>query len=218
MARGFALAACAFALWACSAVAQQDTGPFTPAQAHKATANTPPLAPTCHHENLSGGGEAPSLAGGNFLKSWGERSTRELYDYLQSAMPLGKGGSLSDQTYQNIVAFLLEANGATAGGKPFTADTEVKIGNVANGQMPPGIVPRGEATPPLRSGLTVAGAGTRLHASHRRDAASSSGWRLAHVPAQLSGLELQPAQADQRGQRQKSSAEMGLGDERRRRQ
>jgi hypothetical protein len=46
---------------------------------------------------------------------------RELYDYLHSAMPLGKGGSLSDQTYQNIVAFLIEANGATAGGQPFTA-------------------------------------------------------------------------------------------------
>src|ERR1700722_3487209 len=157
MARGFAWTASAFAFWTCSALAQQDTGPFTQNQASQGHSEYSAACATCHQENLSGGGEAPSLAGGNFLKSWGERSTRELYDYLHSAMPLGKGGSLSDETYQNIVAFLLEANGATAGGQPFTAQTEVKIGNVANGRLSPGLVSRGQTMPPLRSGLTVAG-------------------------------------------------------------
>jgi alcohol dehydrogenase (cytochrome c) len=157
MPRRFALAASALALWTCSAAAQQDTGPFTAGQAAQGHTDYSAACAACHHENLAGGGEAPSLAGGNFLKSWGDRSTRELYDYLHAAMPLGKGGSLSDQAYQNIVAFLLEANGATPGGKPFTADTEVKIGNVANGQMPGGLARRGETPPPMRSGLTVAG-------------------------------------------------------------
>lgn len=144
--RGIAFVACALAWWSC--IAQQDTGPFTAGQAAQGRKDYSSACASCHHENLTGGGEAPSLAGGNFLKSWGSRSTRELYDYIQSAMPLGKGGSLSDQTYANIVAFLLEANGATAGGKPFTADTDVKIGNVANGQMPPGIARAGETAPP----------------------------------------------------------------------
>jgi alcohol dehydrogenase (cytochrome c) len=157
MNRRIALAASAFAWWTCSALAQQDTGPFTAGQAAKGHADYSSACASCHHENLSGGGEAPSLAGGNFIKSWGNRSTRELYDYLHAAMPLGKGGSLSDQTYQNIVAFLLEANGATAGGKALTSDTDVKIGNVANGQLPGGLALRAEAAPPLRSGLTVAG-------------------------------------------------------------
>ena len=80
-------------------VAQQDTGPFTASQAAQGHADYSAACAACHQENLSGGGEAPSLAGGNFIKSWGGRSTRELYDYLHSAMPLGKGGSLSDQTY-----------------------------------------------------------------------------------------------------------------------
>ena len=146
-----------FALWASSAVAQQDTGPFTAAQAAQGHTDYSSACASCHQENLSGGGEAPSLAGGNFIKSWGNHSTRELYDYLHSAMPLGKGGSLSDPTYQNIVAFLLQANGATAGGKPFSSDTDVKIGNVANGQPPGGLALRGEASPPARTGLTVAG-------------------------------------------------------------
>jgi mono/diheme cytochrome c family protein len=155
--RGIALGACAFACWSWIALAQQDTGPFTADQAAQGHKDYSSACASCHHENLSGGGEAPSLAGGNFLKSWGSRSTRELYDYIHSAMPLGKGGSLSDESYENIVAFLLEANGATPGGKPLTKDREVKIGNVTNGEMPPGIAHAGEAAPPLRSGLTVAG-------------------------------------------------------------
>src|ERR1700729_2441971 len=144
--RGIVLAACALAWGSC--VAQQDTGPFTSTQASQGHKDYSSACASCHHENLSGGGEAPSLAGGNFIKSWGSRSTRELYDYIQSAMPLGKGGSLSSQTYENIVAFLLEANGATPGGKAFTADTDVKIGNVANGQIPRGIARAGEGAPP----------------------------------------------------------------------
>jgi alcohol dehydrogenase (cytochrome c) len=156
-ARRIALAVGAFACLSWCALAQQDTGPFTVGQATQGHADYSGACASCHQENLSGGGEAPSLASGNFMKSWGARSTRELYDYLHSAMPLGKGGSLSDETYQNIVAFLLSANGATAGGKPFTADTDVKIGNVANGQIPAGLARIGEAPPLARSGLTIAG-------------------------------------------------------------
>src|SRR5580658_4073914 len=79
--------------------AQQDVGPFTAKQAAQGHAEYSTACASCHQGNLSGGGEAPSLAGGNFLKSWGSRSTRELYDYIQSAMPLGKGGSMSDKIY-----------------------------------------------------------------------------------------------------------------------
>jgi alcohol dehydrogenase (cytochrome c) len=149
--------ASALALLASSASAQQDTGPFTAAQAAKGHTDYSSACAACHQENLAGGGEAPSLAGGNFLKSWGDQSTRTLYNYLHAAMPLGKGGSLSDETYQNIVAFLLQANGATAGGAPFTANTDVKISNVANGQVPGGLTQRAETTTPLRTGLTIAG-------------------------------------------------------------
>jgi mono/diheme cytochrome c family protein len=143
---GIAMAASALTL-----SAQQDIGPFTARQAAQGHGEYSTACATCHQGNLSGGGEAPSLAGGNFLKSWGDRGTRELYDYLYAAMPLGKGGSLSSQAYENIVAFLLEANGATPGGKPFTADTNVKISNVANGQIPGGLLQQAEAAPLAQS-------------------------------------------------------------------
>ena len=91
--------------------AQQVTGPFTAAQAQKGRADYMANCASCHLGNLSGGGEAPSLAAGNFMKTWGGKSSKDLYTYIHSAMPLGKGGSLSDATYAGIVAFLLEANG-----------------------------------------------------------------------------------------------------------
>src|SRR5471030_3395558 len=109
------------------AVAQQTMGPFTAEQAQRGRADYATNCASCHLGNLSGGGEAPSLAAGNFMKSWGGKSTRELYSYIRSAMPLGKGGSLSDTSYANIVAFLLTANGATAGGTLLTPVIDVKI-------------------------------------------------------------------------------------------
>ena len=130
-----------------AAFGQQAVGPFTAVQAAQGHKEYSASCAACHRANLSGGGEAPSLAGGTFLKGWGSRSTRELFDYIQSAMPLGKGGSLSDTSYAAVVAFLLQANGATPGGQSFTSTTEVRIGDVANGEMPPGLAQAGEAVP-----------------------------------------------------------------------
>jgi alcohol dehydrogenase (cytochrome c) len=142
------------------AFAQQTMGPFTGAQAAQGRADYMTNCASCHQANLSGGGEAPSLAAGNFMKSWGGRSTKELYDYIHSAMPLGRGGSLSDTAYANIVAFLLSANGATAGGTLFTSTIAIKIGLIANGVVPPdvtaGTTPSAPPSPML-TGLTVEG-------------------------------------------------------------
>jgi alcohol dehydrogenase (cytochrome c) len=169
--------------------AQQDTGPFTAAQASQGHAEYSAACASCHHENLSGGGEAPSLAGGNFLKSWGTRSTRELYDYLRAAMPLGKGGSLSDQQYESIVAFLLQANGATAGGRLFTSQSNVKISNVASGQLTGNIAFHTDTPLPLLTGLTVRGqisgsgspAASLLGRGSGSPAASLLGWGYTPV-------------------------------------
>ena len=134
--------------------------PYTAQQARAGRADYAANCAACHQANLSGGGEAPSLAAGNFMKSWGGKSTKELYAYIHSAMPLGKGGSLPDATYANIVAFLLTANGATAGGTNLTAATDVKIG--ADGQWRGAARHRQRHHPqaapaPMRTGLTVAG-------------------------------------------------------------
>jgi alcohol dehydrogenase (cytochrome c) len=142
------------------AVAQQTMAPFTAAQAQRGRADYAANCASCHQGNLAGGGEAPSLAAGNFMKSWGGKSTKELYAYIHSAMPLGKGGSLSDTTYANVVAFLLQANGATAGGTVLASTTDVRIGLIANGIVPLDIATgttRTAPPPPMQTGLTVKG-------------------------------------------------------------
>jgi alcohol dehydrogenase (cytochrome c) len=140
--------------------AQQTMAPFTGAQATQGRADYMTNCASCHQANLSGGGQAPSLAAGNFMKSWGGKSTKELYSYIRSAMPLGKGGSLPDTTYANIVAFMLQANGATVGGTLLTSATDLRIGLIANGVVPANIAnstTQAAAAIPMRTGHTALG-------------------------------------------------------------
>ena len=52
-------------------------------------------------------------------------------------MPPDRPGRLGDQAYLDIVAYLLQENGAPAGDRPLTADTAVPIGTVATGRTAP---------------------------------------------------------------------------------
>ncbi len=164
MLRHFRIAAIAAVVCSISSYgvqAQQDTGPFAARQASQGHSDYTKNCSGCHLDNLMGGGEVPSLASGNFMRSWGNRSTSDLYNYVRSAMPLGKGGSLSDATYQNIIAFLLQANGATPGGTPFTGAEKVQIGTITNGKTPPALLQasggRPGPQPIARPGLSLRG-------------------------------------------------------------
>ena len=95
----------------------------------------------CHLPNLGGRNEAPQLAGSNFMRVWSARTTRDLFTYIQSAMPPGARGSLGQETYVNLVAFILQANGARAGTQPLTPTTSASIGAVATGEMPASLRP-----------------------------------------------------------------------------
>ena len=91
------------------------SGPFTGPQAaagHQAYENN--CAP-CHLQDMSGTNDAPALAGTPFMGAWGKRSTAALYSKIATTMPLGAGGSLSEKQYTDIVAYILERNGARAG-------------------------------------------------------------------------------------------------------
>ena len=51
-------------------------------------------------------------------------------------MPYGNPGSRTPATYASLVAFILQANGATAGSAAFAPATAVKISTVASGTVP----------------------------------------------------------------------------------
>ena len=60
----------------------------------------------------------------------------DLYNTIRTSMPYGNPGSLDAATYANLVAFILQANGATPGSAAFTPATAVKISTVASGTVP----------------------------------------------------------------------------------
>ncbi len=85
----------------------------------------------CHGQGLFGA-EAPALRGVDFLNGWAGRTTDELFAYLRDEMPPGLGGSLADGVYLDLVAYILDMNGARPGDAPLTADAAVTIGDAAD--------------------------------------------------------------------------------------
>ena len=73
----------------------------------------------CHGNTLTNGTMGPPLAGESFRAMWTARSVRELFDTAKT-MPPANPGSLSDQTYASILAYILQVNGYAASETPFT--------------------------------------------------------------------------------------------------
>ncbi len=169
--RGAAAVAILSAAVASGAAAQSADGVYTAAQAAAGRAVYEQACARCHQSNLQGSFEAPPLAGESFLRFWGDLGPRDLYERTRSSMPPDED-PLADEAYVDVVAYLLQANGAPAGDAPLTATTAVAIGTVATGvaaaaeaaATPPragsGLPPTagaGLASPAAEAGVTVAG-------------------------------------------------------------
>jgi mono/diheme cytochrome c family protein len=83
----------------------------------------------CHMHDLSGDAEAPQLAGAQFMSTWRTRTTKDLLEYMSTAMPPG-GIALSADVYASIASYVLQSNGAKAGAEPLSAATVVPIGRL----------------------------------------------------------------------------------------
>src|SRR5579872_1515884 len=105
-------------------------GVFTAEQAAAGRAVYTASCASCHLPDLAGRNEAPQLAGNNFMNTWRARTTRDLFEFIQSTMPPA-AASLNDEQYLAVTAFLLQANGARPGATPFAATTTAPIGSVA---------------------------------------------------------------------------------------
>ena len=95
-----------------------------PAQAGRTVYDT--HCAVCHAGNLRGG-QSPPLAGEAFLARWGTRSARELLSLVQASMPPGVAGLLTDRESAQVVQYMLERNGAPAGGDALAAAAERPI-------------------------------------------------------------------------------------------
>ncbi|UAK23271.1 outer membrane protein assembly factor BamB family protein [Sphingomonas nostoxanthinifaciens] len=136
------------------ALAEGNAGPFTTAQVEAGRQAYGEQCAVCHQPDLAGATDAPPLAGSAFMGAWGKRPVAALYSKIHASMPLGRGGSLDDTTYASIVAFILHANGATAGTAPLTAAAEVAIGSIVTGKAPADLT----AAAPAAAAAQVSGA------------------------------------------------------------
>src|SRR5262245_7901560 len=123
------------ALCAVHAVAQTElaTGPFTAAQSAAGRKAYLTHCASCHQANLSGKGDAYPLAGRQFMAGWANQTSQALYNKIHSSMPTGALGSLEDETYADLTAFILHANGAKPGPTAFLRAPPLPIGLIANG-------------------------------------------------------------------------------------
>jgi alcohol dehydrogenase (cytochrome c) len=118
------------ALWAWNVVGSGQTPPatqlatFTEAQSGAGSAAYRQHCASCHGAQLEGLHLSPALSGERFDRTWGGKTVDTLMFQLRRMPPQQGGGSaaLSDATYANILAYLLEANGQAAGGAELPPD------------------------------------------------------------------------------------------------
>jgi len=81
----------------------------------------------CHLMNLRGSAHGPELAGPNFMAAWGTRTIADLFAYNSTRMPPGSSDSLSESTHVDTIAYVLQANGRSAGTKELRSDSALVI-------------------------------------------------------------------------------------------
>jgi hypothetical protein len=79
-----------------------------------------------YQKTISVYGKVPALVGPEFLKRWATRTTKDLSKEFQERF-----GGLREETRLNLIAYILQANGALPGTQPLTVATEVQIRNLA---------------------------------------------------------------------------------------
>ena len=171
-------------------------GIYTAAQAARGKEVYSASCASCHAADLSGGGTSPPLAGPAFVTSrknaafsadWGSAvfTADDLLFVIRTTMPRGAAGSLGDDDYVAVLAYILERNGHAAGETTLHADSprlaELKVrqaGREGEANQVPQFV-RGDAGPisagagPSQAELTAAASSTRDWLYHTHDYSGS---------------------------------------------
>lgn len=90
-------------------------GVYTLAQANKGKDVFASACQSCHTPTVH--------AGPPFRKNWFGRPLSDLFGYLRREMPKADPGTMSDEEYALVVAYLLRINGMPTGSEPLAADS-----------------------------------------------------------------------------------------------
>lgn len=97
-------------------------GAYSDAQADRGHTAYMQNCSRCHGESLMGMFEIPPLVG-RIIPYYSGSSLSVFLDYISTAMPLGRPGSLSPATNADIMAYILKRNEAPAGARELTAES-----------------------------------------------------------------------------------------------
>ena len=99
-------------------------GAYTDAQAERASATFDTTCSRCHTLDPLGN---RAITGDKFWQGYSQKTVGDLLAYVSTSMPNGNGGSLSPQTYNDLVALILKANGFPAGSAEVTPEAVAGI-------------------------------------------------------------------------------------------
>ena len=95
---------------------------YTAAQAAQGKAAFERSCASCHGPNLDDGEFAPPLRGNDFRLRWGAKPLDTLFDEMSRTMPPAAPNTLGDAVYTQLLAYLAQENGVTAGTRELTSD------------------------------------------------------------------------------------------------
>ena len=98
------------------------SGVYTADQAKRGQAVYTSECAKCHLDDLSGGRDAPPLAGADFINGWKGKTVGELFDEVKATMPFDGPGRLTPEQYADIIAYIFSANKLPAGEKELEHD------------------------------------------------------------------------------------------------
>jgi mono/diheme cytochrome c family protein len=97
-------------------------GVYTAAQSARGQKIYADSCTSCHGDDLSGGGQAPALAGKDFNVDWNDLTVSDLFERTHGTMPADKPGTLTPAQTADVIAFLLQKGNFPAGQTELPAD------------------------------------------------------------------------------------------------
>ena len=94
-------------------------GVFSEAQAKRGQTAFAMNCMRCHADNLLGQATAP-LAGNAFMDRWREDGLDTIFDDIRTRMPNDNPGALPENTYLDVLVYILQRNGFPAGSAELT--------------------------------------------------------------------------------------------------
>ena len=99
-------------------------GVFTAPQAERGRELYVRTCQSCHFEDLGGDASAPALLGSEFWARWQGSTVNNMVELTRNSMPPEAPRSLGDRAYVDLVAYILQRNGAPEGDFELETDTE----------------------------------------------------------------------------------------------